>query len=340
MRRLVPLLLIIAGCSHPTTDTSEPTVQNVRCAVVAPQLSAERDFAALTTADDAVNLAFKISGRIVSFPVAKGQSVRRGEVLAELDKRDIELQVEALKATYVEAESRYRRAERLYEHNAISQQEVESLRSAVTQARSAYENSLDLLGDTRIVAPFDGVVERTYVDTYQRVASGETVVRIVNPVSTTVGFTVPENIVTLLDLPTTHFEVVFDAWPDITFSAVMKSFARTSSDALGFPVSLRLVDVDKRYRISPGMTCMARVITPSNSRNLVVPLTAIYAPISGGNYCWVVGPDSRVELRSVRLGMATAEGRVIVTEGLEAGERVVVAGVYKLYDGESVRVID
>lgn len=340
MRRLVPFLLLVAGCSHHTAEPRESVVQSVTCAVVAPLLSTERDFAALSTADDAVNLAFKISGRIVSFPVAKGQSVRRGEVLAELNKRDVELQVEALKATYVEAQSRYRRAERLFEHNAISQQEVESLRSAVTQARSAYENSLDLLNDTRIVAPFDGVVERTYVDTYQRVASGESVVRIVNPISTTVGFTAPENIVAQLDLPTTHYEVVFDAWPDVTFSAVMKSFARTSSDALGFPVSLRLTDVDKRYRISPGMTCIARVITPSNSRNLVVPLTAIYAPASGGNYCWVVGPDSRVELRSVRLGMATTEGRVIVTEGLEAGERVVVAGVYKLEEGESVRVID
>lgn len=340
MRRLVPFLLLVAGCSHHTTEPRESVVQSVKCAVVAPLLSTERDFAALSTADDAVNLAFKISGRIVSFPVAKGQSVRRGEVLAELDKRDVELQVEALKATYVEAQSRCRRAERLFEHNAISQQEVESLRSAVTQAHSAYENSLDLLDDTRIVAPFDGVVERTYVDTYQRVASGESVVRIVNPISTTVGFTAPENIVAQLDLPTTHYEVVFDAWPDVTFSAVIKSFARTSSDALGFPVSLRLTDVDKRYRISPGMTCMARVITPSNSRNLVVPLTAIYAPASGGNYCWVVSPDSRVELRSVRLGMATTEGRVIVTEGLEAGERVVVAGVYKLEEGESVRVID
>lgn len=341
MRITLLCILLIAGCSHQSTTPPKQQPQSVKCATATSVEYSERDFAALSTADDAVTLAFKISGRVVSFPVAKGQSVRRGQILAELDKRDVELQVEALRATYLEAQSRLRRAERLYEHNAISQQEVESLQSSVTQARSEYENSLDLLGDTRIVAPFDGVVERTYVDTYQRVASGESIVRIVNPVSTTVGFTAPENIIALLDKPTTRFEVRFDAWPEVVFRAEIKSFARTSSDALGFPVSLRLVDVDKHYNISPGMTCMARVITPEQDHNAVeVPLTAIYAPTSGGEFCWVLTDDGRVERRSVTLGMAVAGGKVIVSEGLRAGERVVSAGVYKLHDGQRVRVIE
>jgi RND family efflux transporter MFP subunit len=304
--------------------------------------SRERDFAALSTADDAVNLAFRISGRVANLPVAKGQSVRRGEMLAELDKRDVELQVEAARATYAEAESRLKRGERLLQHNAISRQEVESLQSSVTQARSAYENTLDLLNDTRIVAPFDGVVERVYVDTYQRVASGETILRIVNPVSRTVGFTAPENLISLLDSTTTSYEVRFDAWPEVAFRAQIKSFARTSSDALGFPVSLRLVDVDgSRYNISPGMTCMARVITPMQNGGAVeIPLTAVYAPTSGKEYVWVVGDDDHVTLRSVELGGLCSTGKVLVSKGLKAGERVVSAGVYKLRDNQQVRIID
>ena len=87
----------------------------------------QRDFAALTTADDAVNLAFKISGRVINIPIAKGQHVKRGELLAELDKRDVELQVNAAKATYTESLQRLERGRRLIEHNAISKQEFESL---------------------------------------------------------------------------------------------------------------------------------------------------------------------------------------------------------------------
>jgi RND family efflux transporter MFP subunit len=216
------------------------------------------------------------------------------------------------------------------------------LESAVAQASSAYSNAQDLLADTRIVAPFDGVVERTYVDAFQRVASGETVVRIVNPVSTTVSFTSPESLVTLLGDATTHFRVIFDAWPDTPFVAVIKSFARTSSDALGFPVSLRLIDVNTRmYNITPGMTCVVTVTTPESDRDAVVlPLVAIYAPVGGGSYVWVVDDDSVVHCNRVVLGSLAGRDSVVVLQGVDVGDKVVVAGVYRLYDGERVHVIE
>lgn len=335
------LILLLFGCGRraPQFD-GQPQV--VKCVTATSVDYLRRDFAALSTADDAVNLAFKISGRVVDIPVAKGVRVRKGQLLAELDKRDVELQVEALRAAYREAQSRLERAKRLLEHSAISAQEVESLENSLAQAQSAYENSLDLLADTRILAPFDGIVERTYVDAFQRVTSGETILRIVNPVSSTVGFTAPESVVTQLGLETTHFVVVFDAWPEVTFRAVIKSFARTSSDALGFPVSLRLVDVDTQlYNITPGMTCVATVITPESDRRAVLlPLTAIYAPIEGGEYVWVVGDDDRVYLRRVDLGSPSGADGVIVLDGVTSGDRVVVAGVYHLVEGERVKVLE
>ena len=340
----IPIYIVIATMMMACGKTPHPNSMGPRPVKVVeaqPLNSIKRDYAALSTADDAVNLAFKISGRVVDIPVAKGYAVHKGEVLAQLDKRDIELQVAAAKAAYDEAESRLRRAERLAEHNAISQQEVEALTSAVTQRRTAYENTLDLLDDTRIIAPFDGVVERTYVDAFQRVASGETIVRIVAPISTTVSFTAPEDILPYLADPSTHFSVRFDAYPNKLFSASIKSFARTSSDALGFPVSLRLTGVDSnKYRISPGMTCMATVdISLADSSAVALPLSAIYAPIGKGEWVWVVDTNGCVELRPVTLGELTTDGNIAVY-GISPYERVVVAGVYKLQEGERITIIE
>lgn len=334
-------LLLLASCNIPEPHRS-PQPQPVKCVVATSLTSVNRDFAALSTADDAVNLAFKLSGRVVDIPVAKGMAVKQGELLARLDPRDVELQLSAARAARNEAQSRLNRAERLLEHNAISEQEVESLRNAAVQAESAYENVESLLADTRIVAPFDGVVERTYVDAFQRVASGETVVRIVKPESNTVGFTAPESLVGLLSSPTTRYRVLFDAYPDVYFSAAIKSYARTSSDALGFPVSLRLLDVDRtRYDISPGMTCIAIVsLAESDSSAVVLPLTAIYAPVGGRDGVWVVDDEGRVERRDVTLGDLTGSSSVVVLDGVESGERVVVAGQYKLTEGERVRVVE
>lgn len=333
-----PLLLALLVACHAPSGEKESSPQPVKCTTAQPLKSLTRDFAALSTADDAVNLAFKLSGRVVDIPVAKGVMVKEGELLARLDSRDVELQLSAARAAYDEAVSRLNRAERLLAHNAISEQEVESLRNATVQAMTAKENAEALLADTRIVAPFDGVVERTYVDAFQRVASGETVVRIVKPRSTTVGFTAPESLVGVLSLPTTRFSVLFDAYPDIYFTAVIKSFARTSSDALGFPVSLRLTDVGN-YAISPGMTCIAIVSLKEDTSAVVLPLSAIYAPVGSYDSVWVVTAGERVERRRVTLGSLTGSADVVVLSGVEAGERVVTAGVYQLTDGEKVKII-
>lgn len=339
--RLLTLLLLFVVACHGGGAQSNRVVQPVKCVVAKPLNAVTRDFAALSIADDAVNLAFKLSGRVVDLPIAKGMNVSEGMLLARLDSRNEELQLSAAKATYDEALSRLKRAERLLAHNAISEQEVEALQNIVAQATVAYENAEQMLKETRITAPFSGVVEYVAVDTYQRVASGETILRLVKPESNSVGFTAPESLISELSLPTTRFQVLFDAYPDTYFDAAIKSYARTSSDALGFPVSLRFTDVDRaRYTISPGMTCIAIVSVAESDRQAVaLPLTAIYAPVGSYDSVWIVNDDERVERRRVTLGGLSGSSDVVVMDGVKAGERVVVAGVYKLTEGECVRVV-
>lgn len=331
--------VLVMACDYTPDKPVRPRVVRVETAEYARYVN--KDFAGLSTADDATNLAFKIAGQVLSVPVAKGDSVARGTLLAVLDPRDVELQVEATRSAYEEARSRLERAKRLRDHDAVSQQEFESAQTLYSQARSAYNNSSDLLKDTRLRAPFSGVVERTYVDAFQRVSAGQTILRLVNPVSTTVGFTIPESSLSQLSRKTTSFSVRFDNIPNVEFTAVVKDYARTSSDASGFPVSLRLLDVDRdRYHIIPGMSCTVTMRTIDEQPETVsLPISAIYAPMGSGDFVWVVDSENVVSLRKVRLGAIFDRDRVLVDSGVSAGERVVVAGVYRLKEGEQVRVI-
>ena len=120
-RFFIPLFLLCTTACNSSSSSATTEPRPVKYVIAKSVNEIRHDFAALSTADDASNLAFKIGGRIADIPVAKGQYVVRGELLAELDKRDVELQVEAAKAAYDDALSRLRRAERLFEHNAISQ---------------------------------------------------------------------------------------------------------------------------------------------------------------------------------------------------------------------------
>ncbi len=315
--------------------------RSVKVATVQAMDYVDRDFAGMATADDAVNLAFKVAGQVASVDVSKGDYVNRGQLLAQLDPRDVELQVASDKAQYERAESQYERMKRLLSHEAVSRQEFEAAQTAYVQARSTYENSKDLLSETKLRAPFAGVIERTYVDTYQRVTSGQTILRLVNPVSTTVEFTMPERSMALLADTLTRFFVRFDNYPDVRFSARLDTYAKTASDASGFPVSLKLNrEQTAPYNISPGMTCQITIRSADTVQNqLAIPLTAVYAPSQGGTYVWVV-EDGVVRLHAVKLGDIFGRDMVSVVEGVTLGQEIVTAGVYRLQEGERVKIIN
>lgn len=337
---LLPLLA--GGCSHrgPAPATSAPRPVKITTAAAARTL--ESDFAGLATPDDAVTLAFKLAGQVQRVAVSQGERVERGALLAELDPRDVELQVAATRSAYEEARSVRERMQRLLSHEAVSRQEAEAADTRYAQARSTYENTLDLLGETRLKAPFAGVIERTYVDNFERVQAGQSIVRLVNPVTTTVQFTLPESALDALRDTATRFSVRFDNYRGVTIPARLKDYAQTSSDASGFPVSLRLENPDPaRWRISPGMSCtitMQRADPVTDAVSL--PLTAICAPAEGGTWVWTVGRDDRVTRRAVRTGELFGRDRVVIDSGVMPGDRVVTAGVYRLTEGEKVRILN
>ena len=342
MRLLLFVFTLLAVACRSSRPEAVQTVRPVKVVVASDASVIDRDFPGLATPDDAVNLAFKVSGQVLDVPVSRGADVRKGELLAELDPRDFQLQVDADRSAYEQASSKLARMKRLLAHEAISKQDYEAAQTQYAQARSAYENSVDILKDTKLRAPFSGVVEEKYVDNYERVSAGQTIIRIVGPYTTTVRFTMPESGLYLLEQSTTRFSVVIDNFRGVKFPAVLKDYARTSSDASGFPVSLTLRNPDpKRYPVSPGMSCTITVQVADPVAGAVsLPLSAVYSPAGGGTYVWVVDQDGRVGLRAVVLGEPFGRDRVVVDSGVEAGERVVTAGVYQLREGERVKILN
>lgn len=345
LMRIVSLSLVIAslawGCTPRQGVSRTEEIRPVKIVTASDAGVIDKDFAGMATPDEAVNLAFKLSGQLLSVPVTQGESVVKGALLAELDPRDMELQVSANRSAYEEARSQMQRMQRLLEHEAVSRQEAEAAQTRFAQTRSIYENSLDQLKQTQLRAPFSGVVEDTFVDNYERVQAGQTILRLVNPVTRTVKFTLPESGLSQLAAASTRFSVEFDSYRGVRFDARLKDYAKTSSDASGFPVSLTLTDVDaERFGISPGMSCTITMQTSDPAPDAVsLPVSAIYAPAEGGHYVWVVGTDDRVTRREVTLGEPYGRDRVIVPSGVEPGDRVVTAGVYQLSEGEQVRIL-
>ena len=273
--------------------------------------------------------------------VSEGQSVKKGTVIAEINPREYMLQMEADKATYLTAQSQLERNKRLIERQAISRQDYETAEAAYVRARTAYDNSKSILADTKLVAPFSGAVEKVYADNYQRVQAGEPVIRLVNPQTRSVKFTMPESGLQTLKLSGLAFTVRFDNYPNVVFDALLKEYVQSSTQAAGITVALTLDGQNVgKYDIAPGMACTVnlRVDIPDRRDMTGVPLTAVFDR-DGKEYVWVVSDRAEAELREVTLGDLYGSDMVMVTRGLVPGETVVTAGVYRIEQDERVKIL-
>ena len=306
----------------------------------------EKSFPAVVSADQFSNLAFKMSGPLVSMNINEGQRVKKGTIVAEIDETDYRLDLEAKKASYQNALSQKNRAEVLLTKNAVSIQEYESSKTAYTNAKSAYEVAKRTLEDTKLRAPFDGFIQKKYVENYQRVQPGQEIVCLINPERIQVNFTIPETNIMYFNNPNTVY-VEFDTYKGKLFKARVKEFIEASPDGSGVPVFLYIDDPDfsvEKYKISVGFSC--RVVVKIENRSQVdgvgVPLSAIvYDNKSNSKAVFVYNAnEQKVRQCSVEdKGVIVGRDEVIVQGNLQVGDRVVSAGANKLVDGQQVKVL-
>ena len=173
-------------------------IRTVKVANVESSTEIKKDFSGVVEAVEYVKLAFRVSGQIVELPVIEGQKVKKGDLIAKIDPREISLQYAADKASYETASAQLDRNKRLLEKQAVSKQDYEVCVANYEKAKSAYDLSTNNMNDTYLVAPFNGSIERRYVENFQRVNSGEGIVQLVNTNKLRIKFIMPDSYLYLL----------------------------------------------------------------------------------------------------------------------------------------------
>ena len=336
--------ILLAGCGQ-KKETTTTTARPVKTTIVESRSIIRKDFSGIVEAVEYVKLAFRVNGQIIQLPVIEGQKVKKGQLIAAIDPRDIALQYAATKSAYETASAQVERNKRLLSRQAISVQEYEISVANYQKAKSAYELSGNNIRDTRLTAPFDGSIEKRLVENYQRVNAGEGVVLLVNTQKLRVKFTVPDDYLYLLRAKDVKFKVVFDSYPAEAFDARLEEYLDISTAGTGIPVTITIDDphFDRaRYDVKPGFTCkikLASDVTPFLEEKLMnVPLSAVFGNSENQKtYVWVV-EGNKVSRREVTVYSPTGEANLLISKGLEPEETVVTAGVYQLTEGEKVKI--
>lgn len=342
--KLISLLTVVAfvvSCKGPVMQEQGP--RPVKIAKVAALDMIEKTYSGAVSPDQFSDLAFKMSGPLITLNVEEGQRVKTGQVVAEIDPLDYRLDFEAKKSSFLTAESQLTRAKKLLGKQAISHQDYESTEAAYSNAKAAYENAQNQLKETKLRAPFDGFIQKKYVENYQKVQAGQGIVCLINPNKLLVRFTLPENNMDNLASDPLIF-VEFENYKGKLFKAKLKEYVEASPDGSGVPVSLYINDPDfnlSDYQVAVGFSCrvVLNIKQAGFSGYSVIPLSAIISdPVSGKLFVFVYG-EGKVRQREVKEGGIMEKDLVIITEGLKNGEEVVVAGTTRLVDGKEVKVL-
>ena len=337
--------ILFQGCGQ-KKEMTVPATRPVKTTIVESRSVIRKDFSGIVEAVEYVKLAFRVSGQIISLPVIEGEKVKKGQLIAAIDPRDIALQYAATKSAYETASAQVERNKRLLSRQAISVQEYEISLANFQKAKSEYELSANNMRDTKLTAPFDGSIETRLVENYQRVNSGEGIVRLVNTRKLRIKFTVPDDYLYLLRAKDATFKVEFDTYKGTVFNARLEEYLDISTDGTGIPVTIIIDDAafDRTiYDVKPGFTCNIRLasdIAPFIEEKLMnVPLSAVFGDSENKNtYVWIV-KDNKVNRREVTVYSPTGEANLLISKGLKPGETVVTAGVYQLVEGQRIKEI-
>lgn len=336
------ILAALSGCTEDeAVDQHVETSRPVPIAVVSSsnQTSSLR-FPGRVRAAQRADLTFNVSGQVIELPVEEGQLINKGDLVARLDDANYKIQMRSALAKYNKARTDYSRVEQLWQRSqAVAKAEVDKQRTAMDVAQADYALTKKDFDDTRLVAPFSGVITKRYVENYSNVEDKEPIVSLQDLNDLEIVINVPERVVRNTPKKVVGYAVFADQ-PEKLLPVTLKSFSSDSdSQTQTYEVVLAL---DPGYDITvlPGMSVD---VVPQQAAadvavgQVTVPLKAIFSSADGVTGVWVFNPEtSRVTLQAVELGDVLGAD-VVVLKGLVGGEQIATAGVGQLRDGMLVR---
>ena len=287
-------------------------------------------------------LSFRIPGAVQEVAVVVGQRVKAGQLIARLDERDFQLQVQNAEAQALNAKNSYSRMRQLYENNTASKNQLDQARAAAESAEAMLELSRQKLSYARLTAPVSGAIAAVNIEVNENVSQGQPVALLTSGSRSEVQVAIPEDLITSIKAGD-EVEITFAAIVGRAFRGRVTEVGITTSGAsTTFPVTVRMEENEKDIR--PGMSADVRFRFESRDTRarIIVPLKAVTED-HRGLFVYLVQPEEEgfgvVHRQKVVKGELSERG-IEILEGLSEGELIVTAGLSRITDGLRVRLLE
>ncbi|MBJ9993778.1 efflux RND transporter periplasmic adaptor subunit [Pseudomonas sp. S33] len=350
-----PIVVSIAltGCNKSETSVAAPTppeVDVVTLAVSSTPLSTE--LPGRTTAFLVAEVRPQVGGLLEKRAFQEGAEVKAGQVLYQIDAAPYRATLSRAEAMLESSQLLAKRYEALVKTHAISQQQFDDARSQFLQAKAAAESARIDLGYTRITAPISGRIGRSTLTQGALVTANQT-----NPLATIqqldpiyVDITQPATALLQLkeDLASGRLKTTGGGQAEVHLKlengrdyphAGKLQFSEVSVDPSTGAVTLRAVFPNPDGILLPGMFVRTQLQEGVRDQAILVAQRAVTRDTQGKAVALVIGAQDTVEQRALTTERAL-DGQWLVSEGLHAGDRVIVDGIQHVQPGMKVKPVE
>jgi RND family efflux transporter MFP subunit len=283
-------------------------------------------------------LGFRIPGKVSARLVDAGAVVKPGDVLAKLDPVDTALSAASADAQLALADAEARRYRQLRKQNFVSDAALDSKETALKAMQAQAGLARNQSAYSVLKADQAGVVGLVSAEVGQVVSAGQTLFRVARADTLEVAISIPE-----VRMPEVRAfkDAEVSLWADggAKYKGVLRELSPVADPTTRtFAARVSIIDPDAKVLL--GMTANVRFQRAGAEVRLTVPLTAIFQQ-AGKPAVWVVGADQAVTLRPVDVSSYGESVAVLANKpGVNAGERIVIAGVHKLTAGEKIKIVE
>lgn len=331
----VLLAVLLTGCSGQNDPADSVKPVRVKAMTVTTDTPAgSNQYSGTVEEENGTSLSFATAGTVQTMHVHLGQRVSAGQLIATLDPLSLQSSYNAARATLEQAEDAYRRMKELHDKGSLPEIKWVEVQSQVEQARSMEQIAAKSLRDSKLYAPYAGVVAEKDVEVGQNVMPGVPVVRLVSTSGLKVKIAVPESEITAVAIGQ-KATVGVSALGGKTFAAVVvEKGVVAHSLSRSYEVKLRIEGSERD--LMPGMVTDVTLApaTADESAVCVVPARIVQLDEHNATFVWTV-VHGKAHKTVIDCGEYYADG-VVVLKGLQAGDTVLVEGQQKVCEGTEV----
>lgn len=328
--------LTLLSCGNKQEKKEEAPLVDF-CEVVDANGESIQRFTGKTKTASEVKLAFRVSGQLQNVLVKEGDYVRKGQVVAVMDSRDYQVQLNATQAEYDQIKADAERVMSLYSEGNTTASNNDKARYGLQQITQKLQNHKNQLADTQLRSTIDGYVQSKIHEAGETVSAGLPVVSIFDKGNTEVEIKMSATDFANME-NYTRFYCKFDVTGDQEFPVAVSRTSQEANSSQLYAVRLKFVN-GAPEKITPGMTTMVYAVVNGGKGSGVVkvPNTAVFN--KGDKACvYVIDEKTNVvSIRNVNVTTLHTDGTCEIDNGLSVGETIVCTGVHHVTDKQKVR---